>query len=328
MNFDDSIKIKELLEKENLFIISSHVGADGDNVGSSCGLVNYLKEVGKEAYYVMEEKLPENLSFLYKTCGYLSSAEVKEKINSRQYILITLDCGDADRLQCEKKLSEDAFITINIDHHVSNKGFGKYNLVKDDYSSTCQVVCELLMEVSKEKISKVVATCLYTGLVTDSGNFMYDSAKADTLNIAAFLLTKGANKELIMERLYRNRSVGMIRLLGMVFATLKIENNVAYMYVTQDMLKETGVDYNDTESIVNYAVEIEGIDIGYFIKEKEEDLIKVSLRSKSKTYNVAKIAERIGGGGHIMAAGCTVQGNLEEAKKIISREVKEFIKDV
>lgn len=328
MTFNDNDKIKALIKNENLFIISSHMGPDGDNIGSSCGFTQYLRAKGKEAYYVMDEELPANLSFIHESCGYLSSEEAKAKLQDRAYVVIVLDCGDEFRIQCDKTLYQKAITRINIDHHESNKGFADCNLVKKKSSSTCQVVWELIEDFDGGDISPEVATCLYTGLVTDSGNFMYASANDSTLRVASILLSKGADKELIMEKLYRNKPKGMIRLLAMVLATLEIKDNIASMYMTKAMLDETCVEYNETEELVNYAIEIEGIDIGYLIKEKEENVMKVSLRSKSNIYNVSKIAEKIGGGGHIMAAGCTIKDSLDVAKSIISNEVKEFVQNV
>lgn len=328
MTFSDNDKIKDLIREEQLFIISSHVGPDGDNIGSSCALTMYLRGQGKDAYYVMDEVLPKNLSFIYNGCGYLSSKEAKEKIGDRSYIVIVLDCGDEYRIQCAKELYDGASLRVNIDHHESNRGFADYNLIKKKSSSTCQVVWELICELDGGQITPEIATNLYTGIVTDSGNFMYASADDITLQAASTLLAKGADKELVMESLYRNKSRGMIRLLAMVLATLEIKDNVGFMCLTRAMLEETGVDYNETETLVNYAVEIEGIDIGYLIKEKEENFIKVSMRSKSNKYNVSEIAEKMGGGGHIMAAGCSISKNIEEAKVIVANEVKEYLQNV
>lgn len=319
------MEFREIVEQSQIFVISSHIGPDGDNVASSIGLKIALENLGKEAYYVMDDDLPKNLSFLYKGYGKKTSSEIKEILRGREYVFVGVDCGVISRLQLEEDIIRNAKYKIDIDHHEGNEMYGDYNAVDINISSTCQLMYQILKEHFPTSLNEENATCFYTGILTDSGNFMYDCADAQTLRIGAELLDLGAKKEEIVNCIFRSESVNYLHLLGQVLHTLKVEGNLAIAYLTRKMREECHISYNDIENLVNYVINIDGVDMGILVKEKEVGEIKLSLRSKGDV-DVAVFARRYSGGGHKNAAGCTIEKSLEEVLKGIFIEAKEYLK--
>ncbi|CAH2213976.1 DHH family phosphoesterase [Tepidibacter aestuarii] len=314
-------KIINAIMGSNNFIITSHYSPDGDNLGSSIGLYYALKSMDKEAVFVLDDNLPANLDFLYKDIKIYKSEEIK----TEDYILISLDCGDKDRLCCSNTIKNNAKITINIDHHSSNDLYADLNYVDAKASSTCEVVYDMLMKIDKNIIDKKIANCLYTGLITDTGNFMYSNTNPSSFEMACNLLKLGIDKQDIIQSIYQNNPVNYVKILGESLNTLNvIQEKIATIELTTQMFKNNNITFNDVDGFVNYARDISGVEVGILFKQKRSNQIKVSLRSKSYV-NVSEIAKVFGGGGHVRASGCTVNDSLENAKK---RVVEEVIKHI
>lgn len=315
--------IIDFIDGSNCFLVTSHVNPDGDNVGSTLSMYFALKNLNKEVYYVLDDTIPKNISFLAENVKILNS----DDINLKNYSLITLDCGDKRRICVEDKLIENAEKLINIDHHVSNDFFGDYNYVDFDGSSTCELVYNLITEYenykSKNIIDEKIATCLYTGLLTDTGNFMYQSAKETSFDMAKNLLKKGAKKELIVQKVFQSNSFNYYKLLGEALNTLKVYNDkVALISVTKEMMEKNNISFSDVDGIASYTRDIEGIEVGILLKQKNENEVKVSLRSKSYV-DVSEIAKSLGGGGHKRASGCTIYDSVDNAiNKVIDSVLK------
>lgn len=315
---------KEAIVNNELFLISSHIGPDGDNVSSSLALKKLLKNMGKEAYYVLDDELPKNLEFLYRLNPKNESSQMQSVIKGRDYVFIGVDCGVLSRFQLDASLIHGSSFKINIDHHKGNENYGDINLVEEEISSTCELIYTLIKEEFDEFIDEEVATCLYTGILTDSGNFMYDSADADTLKHAAQLLEKGANKAEIINSVFRSDEFMYLKLTGEVLSNLQREGRLVYAYLTKELREKWGVAYNDIESLVNDTINISGVEMGILFKEKEKGEIKLSLRSKGEI-DVAEFASRYGGGGHKNAAGCTIHSSLEQVISSVIEQAKEYI---
>ena len=299
--------IQRMNESQN-FVVTSHINPDGDNVGSSVAMVQFLKKYGKNAIHCLDDEIPENLKFLLKNHGLYRSNEVYEEIKNQAYDIIVLDCAEKSRAAIGKDLYEKAACVINIDHHVSNTAYGDLNYILPEVSSTAEVVTGLLRTIDESIIDEEVATPAYTGLSTDTGNFLFPVVSENTFLTAAFLTAKGADRVTVANELYRNTSLGMRKLTKLLLDTFTIENEVGIMTMTTAMLEETGVAYKDTEAVTNLGVDTEGVEVGILIKENAPDLYKISLRSKGIA-NVCEIAAHFGGGGHHNAAGCTIQGD-------------------
>lgn len=301
----------------NNFIITSHYSPDGDNLGSSIGLYHFLKRLNKQAFLVLDDLLPKNLNFLYEDIKIYRS----EELNIKEYILIALDCGDRNRICCSEDIIENSKLVINIDHHASNDNYGDLNYVSPEASSTSELVYNLLTNMNENILDKKIGTCLYTGLITDTGNFMYSNTNPSSFLMASNLLKLEIDKETIIKNIYQNNSLNYIKLLGDALNTLDIiENKIATIQIDKEMLKKHSISFNDVEGVVNYTRDIEKIEVGILFKEKGSSEIKVSFRSKSYV-DVNKIAQIFGGGGHVRASGCTIKDSLENAKQMVVKEV-------
>lgn len=320
--------IIDYIQRSNDFIVTSHVNPDGDNIGSTLSMYYFLKNINKNVYYVLDDSIPLNLQFLVEDVNIIKSHEFKE-LNLQNYNLIALDCGDINRICLDNEIRDNCKKLICIDHHASNDFYGDFNYVVAEASSTSELVYNLLMrynEISNSNIiDKKSATALYTGLMTDTGKFTYSNTNPSSFDMAKNLLTIGADTQIAVQHVFGSNSFNFYKLLGEALNTLEIINTkIATMSVTGDMMKRNNIDFKDIDAVTPYARDIENVEIGILLKEKEQNEIKVSLRSKAYA-DVSKIAKLFGGGGHIRAAGCTIYDSIENAKqKLIEEALKEI----
>lgn len=324
-NIDTIVKY---IHGSNDFVVTSHVNPDGDNIGSTLSIYYFLRKINKNVYYVMNDEMPINMKFLIEDINIINSSEFKE-LNIKDYTLIALDCGDKNRICIDDDIRDNCIKLINIDHHASNDFYGDFNYVVDDASSTCELVYNLLVRSEEiygcKYIDKEIATPLYTGLMTDTGKLTYSNTKASSFDMAKNLFLSGADTQRVVQNVFGSNPFNFYKLLGESLNTLEIINTkVAIMIVTQEMLKKYNIDFKDADGIVPYARDIENVEIGILLKEKSDNEIKVSLRSKSYA-DVSSIAKSFGGGGHIRAAGCTINDSIKNAKtKILEEALKEI----
>ena len=315
-------KISQVIRNEDNFIISSHYSPDGDNIGSCLAIYFALLKLNKKARIVIDDVIPKNIRFLCKDVTINKSYDIKDG----EYNVIALDCGDKRRICAETSLIDNCKNLINIDHHASNDNYGNYNLIESTISSTCELVFNLLNFMDANLIDKRIGKCLYTGLVTDTGNFMYSNVKPESFLMAYELLKLGIEKAEIIDNIYQNNPINYTKLLGDALNTLEIINErIAIICVDIDMFKRNNISFNDIDGIVNYTRDIEGVEVGILLKEKAKNDIKVSFRSKSEV-NVNEIAQMFGGGGHIRAAGCTIKESIYDAKDIVINETLKYIR--
>lgn len=322
---DNIENIIDYINRSNDFIVTSHISPDGDNIGSTLSMYNSLKKLKKNVYYVLDDTPPKNLEFLLKDVNILKSNE----FNIDKFNIISLDCGDRKRICLSDEIKDKAQKIICIDHHASNDKYGDFNYIDTSASSTCELVYNILVAYNKkyniDLIDENIATFLYTGLVTDTGNFMYLNTHPTSFDMAKNLLLKGAKKENIIQNIFQSNSANYYKLLGEALNTLDIiDNKVACISINKEMLKRNIISFNDVDGITSYTRDIEGVEVGILLKEKKDNEIKVSLRSKSYV-DVSKIAQSFGGGGHIKAAGCTIYDTIENTKKKIIDSVLKTI---
>lgn len=322
-NIDDIIKC---IDNNNVFVVTSHVSPDGDNIGSTLSMYSFLENLGKKVYHILDDDIPSNLLFLTDKIDKLSSADFKED----DYILVSLDCGDEKRICVSDEIKKNAKRRICIDHHASNDAsFSEVNYIDSKASSTCELVYNVLKRYGELKeddfIDKVIATRLYAGLSTDTGNFQYSSTAPSSFEMAKVLLEHGAERDMLVQKLYQSNSFNYYRLLGDALNTLSISEAsngklVASIAVSIEMMKKNSIGYNEIDGVTNYTRDIENVEVGIFLKEKRKGEIKISLRSKNDI-DVSKIAMEFNGGGHVRAAGCTINDTIENAEKIIKERV-------
>ena len=309
----------------NYFVVTSHISPDGDNIGSTLSMYYALNKLGKNVFYVLDDSSPLNLKFLLKDIKILRS----EEFELEDYSIIALDCGDKKRICLSDEIVNNAKKIICIDHHASNDHYGDFNYIDIDASSTCELVYNFLKRFSQVNnlnlIDEKIATCLYTGLVTDTGNFAYANAHPSSFEMAKDLLLIGAKKEEIIQNVFQSNPYNYYKLLGEALNTLDIVNTkVASIMITKEMLKRNVISFNDLDGITPYTRDIDGVEVGILLKEKKENEIKISLRSKNYV-NVSEIAKKFNGGGHIRAAGCTIYDSIENAKEKVLKEVLKSI---
>lgn len=295
----------ELIEKANKIVLSSHVNPDGDNVGSTLGLYHALKCTNKDIKILLDDDLPDNL-------GMMQGLDLYQKPQEGKIIdcdlLIILDV-DVDRIGKVKEVVKAPI--LNLDHHISNTKVSDYCYVDAKAAATAQIIYSLIKEMNWN-LNIESATCIYTGLCSDTGFFRYSNTTAYTLRAAAELLEAGARPDKISE-IFDQRSFSSVKAAGKAIDTIELynEGKIALMTINK-ALKESA---DNTEGFVNFARNIRGVDVAVMIKYADEKVTRVSMRSKS--VNVSEIAQSIGGGGHIRAAGATVYEDLEIAKDIV-----------
>lgn len=324
-NIDNIIKY---IKGSNDFVVTSHISPDGDNIGSTLAIYYALKILGKNVYYVLDDNAPLNLEFLIKDIIKLNSQEFIS-LNLDDYNLIALDCGDKSRVCVSEEIKNSAKKIICIDHHASNDSYGDLNYIDVNASSTSELVYNMLVRLNEVDsiniINENIATALYTGLVTDTGNFSYSSTHPSSFEMAKNLLLLGAKRDEIIQNVFQSNSYNYYKLLGEALNTLDIvKEKIACISLTIDMLQRNEMSFNDVDGITNYTRDIKNVEVGIFLKQKKENEVKVSLRSKNYV-NVSKIAQSFNGGGHIRAAGCTIYDTVENAKeKILQAVLKEI----
>lgn len=311
--------IKEKIENANSILILTHENPDGDAVGSSIGFMHGLKKLDKK----VDVYIPE-LSRVYDFLpGY---EEVKTELtgNEEYDLCIALDSSDVERLGVGKEWFKKIGNTIVIDHHITNQNFGDANYVNAVASSTCQNIIVILaaLEVA---INKDMATCIYSGMLTDTGGFRYN-VQSETFEFAGMLLETGVDIAKIYRRLFDETTEARTRLLARALDRLEILENgkIAYTYITGKDFEELHNEDGDQENIVNYGRNIAGVEVSIFIREKD-GRYKVSLRSNDYV-DVSRIAAKYAGGGHIKAAGFELTMSLEQAKDVVVKEIVSQLK--
>lgn len=298
-------KIANELAEVNTVAIAGHVRPDGDCVGSCMGLYLYLKENYPEIATDVYLELPgEQFSFL--SC--FEEIKTAYKPGKVYDLLITLDVSDKNRIGVALEGYETAKKRVCIDHHISNRGLGDVNEIRPNASSTCEVLYTLLEE---EKVSKVVAEALYTGMVHDTGVFQYSCTSPETMRIAAKLMEKDIPFTKIVEESFYEKTYVQNQILGrcLMESILIMDGKCVIGVVKKKMMDFYHVEPKDLDGIVQQLRVIKGVEVAIFIYEVKPQEFKVSLRSKGKV-NVNEVASYFGGGGHILAAGCTFHGSV------------------
>jgi bifunctional oligoribonuclease and PAP phosphatase NrnA len=300
------------IEAHRSFLITTHENPDGDAIGSTMALGCFLRSLGKDVTIYYCDPLPDNYLFLPL------AGSVVQTIPDRFFdVCFVLDAG-------ELKRAGEAFVDfrgkgkiINIDHHPYGELFGDINLVDQKASATGAIIYRI-MKGAGHTLDYDTALCVYTAIVTDTGSFRYSNADPEAFRISAELVELGINPWFIAEKLYESQPRKRLELLALALATLTVSERgvFASVTVTLDMYEKTGAGADLTDGFVNYPRSIHGVEVAALFREVRYGLFKVSFRSKGKV-NVSALAAAFGGGGHHNAAGCTVNGSVDEVKKVV-----------
>jgi bifunctional oligoribonuclease and PAP phosphatase NrnA len=314
--------IKEIIEAINegqSFIITSHVRLDGDALGSELALYLMLQDLGKRAVIYNQDSTPEHYRFLPAAQNI-----VDEPGDLEQYdVAFVLDCSELTRVGEQAEKIGKTKRLINIDHHISNGGFCGIKLIDARASSTGELIFRLMKEMGVQ-MTKDICTNLYAAILTDTGGFRYSNTRQDALWAAGTLVEKGADPQWISENIYESDPPAKLKLLAKTLETLSLDmkTKVGSVVVTQKMLQETGSSMDYTDGFVDIPRAVQGIEISVLYSQLNGNCFKLSLRSKGKV-NVERVAKKFGGGGHINAAACRIEGDLESIKVKIMEAIKE-----
>ena len=287
--------------------------------GSSLALYNGLKQLNKDVDIIIPE--------YSKTFEFLSNSNEikKEGRNERYDLAIALDCGDIKRLNGFVKYFEDANTKISIDHHSANTMFADYNFVNPTAPACAQILI-IVLEALGVKIDKEIGTCLLTGIITDTGGFKYQGVTAETFEFVADLLNRGVNVSSIYKKVLQTLSKPSFELKRKAIDRLEFleDGKITFTYITKEDEEEVGSGTNDHDGIVEMGRDIEGVEVSILLREKD-DGYKISLRS-NEYVNVSDICLMFSGGGHVRAAGGTINLPFEQAKEKIIEECKKHLK--
>ena len=314
-------EIKEEIIRAGKIVILTHESPDGDAVASSLSVKLAIAKLGKKADIIIPE-FPKDFEFLPK------AEEIKKESDIENYDLaISVDCTDLKRLVGAKRYFETAKRTIQIDHHSVNAMYADVNYVDPVSPACCQVLIGIF-EYFGIEIDKELGTCILTGIITDTGGFQYSGVSPDTFEFAGQILRKGVNISKICQRVLRNKTKANCELTKLLYDRMEFyeDGKISISYITVEDLKNVNASMGDDEGLVEIERDIDGVEVGILLKEKEgTNGYKVSMRSKEEL-NVAEICLLLSGGGHKRAAGCFVSGTLEEAKAKILKTVKQQLK--
>ena len=313
--------LDRMLKNVKSIAIGGHVRPDGDCVGSTLALYTYLKEWYQDVEVDLYlEPYPDSFRFLKY------ADEIKHESIEKDYdLFITLDCGDISRLGFSEPLFESAKETWCIDHHISNQAFADENEIKPDASSTCEILYLLLEE---EKITKEIAECLYLGIVHDTGAFQYSCTAPETMEIAAKLMRKGVNASKIIDETFFKRTYTQLQLLGLALleSITFMDGKCIATAITRKDLRFFEAQNKDLEGIVSELRLTKGVEVAIFMYETENFGFKVSLRSNDLV-DVSKVAQYFGGGGHVKAAGCAMNGTFHDVLNNLSAQIELQLKE-
>jgi phosphoesterase RecJ-like protein len=329
----ESIKAFNLNNLHNKKItIVTHKNPDGDAIGSSLGLYFFLKKFSKDVHVVVPNELPEFLKWMPDTNKILvfetQNRQAKAVLEQAE-VIFCLDFNAMHRMGEDmggfvQKLSPEFYL---IDHHEMPDTFAKYLFSDTSYGSTCEMVLDVILESDKSDLLDAnIATCLYTGIVTDSGSFRFPKTTAATHKKVSILLQTGIDNVGIHNQLFNSNSYNSLQLLGKALQNLKMPTSkVSYIALSHEELNEFQYQKGDTESIVNYGLSIKGIVLtAFFMENVAEKIIKISFRSVGN-FDVNQFARNhFNGGGHKNAAGGKSTLSLQETIQLFQKTISQY----
>ena len=311
--------ISSYLKKYNSFAIVTHVNPDGDALGSSFALLRTLRFMGKKAECYFLTDIPDKYKFLASGIDY----KTEMPSNFDFDCTVCVDCATADRLGIYKSFLDKAF-SLNIDHHITNNKYADENLVIK--AASCGEIIFDIIKAAGVPFTSDISNALYTAIFTDTGRFSYEDTKPQTFLKAAEIASCGLDIPLITNEVYASRSFGATKMIAKIIDNICLygDGKIAFTHLFLSDMRDLGINASDCETAIDYAREIAGVEIAVFIREMDKNHYKVSLRSK-KYANVAEIASVFGGGGHIRAAGCALNGEFYDVRDKVLKLCEEYI---
>lgn len=316
MRIDVKEAVKCLLENDNIVILT-HSHPDGDTLGSAYALCRALTKKGKTAEVVCNDDIPEKYSFMFDDFE-------NKSIDEPDYV-VSVDVADSQLLGEEvKKLYEDR-INLAIDHHGSNRIKSDKLLLEADSAATCEIIFLIIKELGVD-LDKKIADCLYTGISTDTGCFRYYNTTSRSYHMAAELVECGAEHGMINQLMFETKTRTYMRLESLVMKSMEMyyDDKCVIVTLTQDMYEKSGSNESEIDPLAAKTRQIEGVLVGAVLREKKDGTFKVSMRTNGDM-DASAICGLLGGGGHPKAAGCQIDGPLENAKQKLVEAIGEYL---
>lgn len=316
-------EIGECIAVHQSFLLMSHVRPDGDAIGSEIALGYSLLAMGKEVFMINEDGVPESLEFLKGSKKVTQPPSEPLDIE----VAIALDTGNKPRLG-ERALhaASKAKIWINIDHHISNPGYGDLNLIDAGKPATGQIIYELI-KVLNYPLPEESRDSIYVAVSTDTGSFQYGSTTAETYELGADLIRRGLDVGKINADTYDNHPYRRLELMRALLNTLQIfeDGRLACWELLDETRLRLALQPDDSEGLIDLIRSVKGVLVAVFFEELSDGKIRVSMRSKDRSINVCDVASQFEGGGHALAAGIRMAGPIAEAKTKVIGALKQAL---
>jgi bifunctional oligoribonuclease and PAP phosphatase NrnA len=311
-------RIRDEILRRQRFLLTSHVRPDGDSIGSQMALAYALRALGKHVRIVNRDAAtPALLSF-----PGVRQIEIADKADGDVDAVVVLECGDLGRTGLS---GIERYFIINIDHHPGNAMFGAVNWFDGDAAACGEMVFELIRALGVP-LSVEIATHIYLAILTDTGSFHYSSISPNTFDICRQALEAGVDPVNVARSVFDSNNVGRLRLFGAVLNSIELDRSgrLATIYLDREMAQRAGGTYDDTEGLINLPLTVREIQAVVFFKEADGDGYRISMRSKGDI-DVGAVAKQFGGGGHKNASGCTIPGEFDHVRAIVTEKVARAI---
>ena len=310
--------LDNIIKNSKKILLLSHMNPDGDTLGSMCAMYSMIYNRFK---IKADMNIVSNIPYNYK---FLPNIDLAQRYYDKSLVydlVITLDVAAIDRVLDSQILFEKAKCRVNIDHHKTNPKFGDYQIINPDASSCGEVLYDYFKE-NNWNIDKESDICLYTAIMTDTGNFKFENTSAHTFRAVADLVDAGAYPNYIYKKCYETKTKNFVMFQNYCInkAEFLDDNKIAYTTVYKKDLEKFSAGDDYTDGIAETLRAIDSTEVGFVAKEVDTKLTKISMRSKQ--IDVAEICSKFGGGGHTFAAGCTIKASIEDAVKKLLKEIK------
>lgn len=302
------------IEKANRVLVIAHVDPDGDAIGSLTAVGQALQQLGKRVTLVCDDAVPQR--FLYLPLA--GDVRCAPAANTNYDLVIAVDCADESRMGwAYNTLPEPKPSLANIDHHITNTRFGAFNIIDPDASSTAEILYRFLTDLGVT-ITPGIAESLLTGVVTDTMGFRTSNVTAATLRTAANLVDAGGDIAAISLRGLHQRPLPTAKMWGIGLGKMRMMDGLLWTSISREEMQSAGIEGSPSSSgLVNFLADVETSVMGVVLSEMPDGTVRVTMRCQPP-YNVAEVATQFGGGGHALAAGCTLDGPLERAETLVT----------
>ncbi|MCK4979426.1 MAG: DHH family phosphoesterase [Candidatus Delongbacteria bacterium] len=312
----EALAIFDFIKKNDDFLVTAHYSPDGDNIGSSIAMYHVLISLGKKATIMNRDDFPKKYDFIkppdypfYKTSNF------KEKIKFKNVII--LDTADIHRVGNVIDYLDKNATVVNIDHHYTNTNYGQYNFINSNLASASEVLYDIL-KINNYKITKEIASALYTGLLSDTGGFRFKNTKPIDLQIASELSEYGIDVSYLMNKVFFSKSFQDVTKYAEIVSRIELIQNKKLAVLYHDEVMDPIPEHDPVMEAMDSIIESK---VNVFVRKIGENKLRLSIRSKSD-FNAADFVEKYGGGGHKMAAGMFFEGEFEEFEETVLKELK------